>query len=68
MLFRYIILSRISLYKGSRIFIQDTIYDKFLEALIKQFNSIKVGNSMDINTQMGAQINQKHMKQNIRLY
>ena len=47
---------------GSRIFIQDTIYDKFVEALVKQFNSIKVGNSMDINTQMGAQINKKHMK------
>ena len=47
---------------GSRIFVQDTIYDKFIDALVKQFNSIKVGNSMDINTQMGAQINIKQMK------
>ena len=39
---------------GSRIFVQDTFYDKFVEALIKQFNSVKVGNSMDPNTQMGV--------------
>ena len=47
---------------GSRIFVQDTFYDKFVEALIKQFNSIKVGHSMDPNTQMGAQVNEKQMK------
>ena len=47
---------------GSRIFVQDTFYDKFVDALIKQFNSIKVGNSLDLNTQMGAQINEKQLK------
>ena len=47
---------------GSRIFVQDTFYDKFVEALIKQFNSVKVGNSLDPNTMMGAQINPKHLK------
>ena len=47
---------------GSRIFVQDTFYDKFTEALIKQFNSVKVGNSLDINTMMGAQVNTKQLK------
>ena len=47
---------------GSRIFVQDTFYDKFVDALIKQFNSVKVGNSLDLNTQMGAQINEKQLK------
>ena len=47
---------------GSRIFVQDTFYDKFVDALIKQFNSVKVGNSLDLNTMMGAQINGKQLK------
>ena len=47
---------------GSRIFVQDTFYDKFVDALIKEFNSVKVGNSLDPNTMMGAQINPKHLK------
>ena len=47
---------------GSRIFVQDTFYDKFVDALIKEFNSVKVGNSLDPNTMMGAQINPKQLK------
>ena len=47
---------------GSRIFVQDTFYDKFVDALIKQFNSVKVGNSLDLNTMMGAQVNEKQLK------
>ena len=31
----------------SRIFVQDTFYDKFVDALIKEYNSVKFGNSMD---------------------
>ena len=47
---------------GSRIYVQDTFYDKFVDALIKEFNSVKVGNSLDINTMMGAQVNSKQLK------
>ena len=47
---------------GSRIFVQDTFYDKFTDALVKQFNSVKVGHSMDPNTMMGAIVNEKQMK------
>ena len=47
---------------GSRIFVQDTFYDKFVDALVKQFNSVKVGNSLDPNTMMGAQVNAKQLK------
>ena len=36
----------------SRIFVQDTFYDKFVDALIKEYNSVKVGNSMDKKTMM----------------
>ena len=47
---------------GSRIFVQDTFYDKFVDALIKEFNSVKVGNSLDPNTMMGAQVNAKQLE------
>lgn len=47
---------------GSRIFVQDTIYDKFVDALVKAFNGIQVGNSLDPNTQMGTQINANQLK------
>ena len=47
---------------GSRIFVQDTFYDKFVDALVKEFNSVKVGNSLDPKTMMGAQVNAKQLK------
>jgi acyl-CoA reductase-like NAD-dependent aldehyde dehydrogenase len=47
---------------GSRIFVQDTFYDKFVDALVKEFNSVKVGNSLDPNSMMGAQVNEKQLK------
>ena len=33
-----------------------------MEALVKQFNSVKVGHSMDPNKMMGAIVNEKQMK------
>ena len=47
---------------GSRIYVQDTFYDKFVDALVKEFNSVKVGNSLDPNSMMGAQVNEKQLK------
>ncbi|HBR85929.1 MAG TPA: aldehyde dehydrogenase, partial [Firmicutes bacterium] len=44
---------------GSRIFVQEGIYDRFVGDLIKIFKSIKVGCPWDTDTQMGAQVN-KH--------
>ena len=47
---------------GSRIFVQDTIYDKFVPALVKAFNKVKVGLPWNDDTQMGAQINETQLK------
>ena len=47
---------------GSRIFVQDTIYDKFVEDAVKAFNNVKVGVSWDPETQMGSQINATQVK------
>ncbi len=47
---------------GSRVFVQEGIYDEFLEKLVTAFNKINVGDPMDPNTQMGSQINETQVK------
>lgn len=47
---------------GSRVFVQEGIYDEFLEALKKAFESVKVGLPWDKNTQMGAQVNENQLQ------
>lgn len=42
---------------GSRLFVQEGIYDKFLSALKEAFEKVKVGLPWDSETQMGAQVN-----------
>ena len=39
----------------SRLLIQESIYDKFIERVIERVNAIKFGNPLDPNTMMGAQ-------------
>lgn len=43
---------------GSRIFVQENVYDKFVAALKEQFQKVKVGLPWEDGMQMGAQINQ----------
>lgn len=43
---------------GSRVFVQEGIYDKFVEAAVKAFNHVKVGLPWEQDTQMGSQINE----------
>lgn len=47
---------------GSRVFVQDTIYDKFVKDATARFNAVKVGVPWDSNTQMGTQINASQLK------
>ena len=47
---------------GSRVFVQEGIYDKFVEAAIKQFEGINQGDPMDMATQIGTQINEAQVK------
>ena len=46
---------------GSRIFVHEDIYDKFVPELVKRFNRVTVGNPLDPNTQMGSQIDKRQM-------
>ncbi|MCL1989726.1 MAG: aldehyde dehydrogenase family protein [Defluviitaleaceae bacterium] len=42
---------------GSRVFVQDTIYDQFVEEAIQRLGMVKVGVPWDGETQMSCQIN-----------
>ena len=47
---------------GSRIFVQDTLYDKFVAALKAKFESVKVGLPWERDTQMGSQIDKRQLE------
>lgn len=47
---------------GSRVFVQEKIYDAFVERAVEAFKKIKVGNPLDPATQMGSLIYESHMK------
>ena len=46
---------------GSRVFVHEDIYDKFVAEAVAAFNKIKVGMPWDPETQMGSQINQAQL-------
>jgi len=47
---------------GSRVFVQEGIYDKFIAEAVKRFNAVKVGMPWEAETQMGSQINANQVK------
>lgn len=47
---------------GSRVFVQESIYDKFVEEAVKRFNAVKVGLPWDSSTQMGALIYERQLE------
>lgn len=47
---------------SSRIFVQEGIYDEFVAKLAEAFEKVKVGNPMDMSTQMGSQINERQLE------
>ena len=47
---------------GSRIFIQDDIYERFKLALIEKTKKLKVGDPRDSKSQLGAVVSKEHME------
>ena len=47
---------------GSRVFVQESIYDKFVKEAVDAFKKIDVGMPWDPNAQMGAQINERQVE------
>ncbi len=46
---------------GTRVFVQSSIYDHFLEKVCERSKKIKIGDPMNLETQMGALISSKHL-------
>lgn len=47
---------------GSRIFVEESFYDEFIAAAVEAFKKVKVGNPLDPETQMGAQIDERQLE------
>ncbi|MBP1965002.1 aldehyde dehydrogenase [Paenibacillus aceris] len=46
---------------GSRLLVQESVYDKFLEKFVAAVKQIKVGNPLDEETDMGALVSRGHL-------
>jgi len=46
---------------GTRVFVHQSVYDKFIEKLCKSTKNIKIGDPLDLKTQMGALISKAHL-------
>ena len=46
---------------GSRILVQEKIYEEFVEKFISEVESLKIGNPSDENTKLGALISPQHL-------
>lgn len=47
---------------GSRLLVQESIYERFLEQFISAVKKIKVGNPLDEDTDMGALVSKSHLE------
>ena len=46
---------------GSRLFVQEEIYEKFRDALVEKAAKLKVGDPKDLNSNLGAVVSKEHM-------
>jgi len=46
---------------GSRIFVQRSLYDRFVEEFVKQTNKLVVGDPLEEHTRLGALVSEGHM-------
>ena len=47
---------------GTRVYVQAGVYDKFVAKVVARANSIKLGDPLDLDTQMGALISAPHLE------
>lgn len=47
--------------QGARLLVQESLYDKVVEALVERVNTLKIGNPLDDATQMGPMVSQKQL-------
>lgn len=46
---------------AARVFVHESIYDKFVEKAVDATKKLRVGNTMDGRTQIGALISKEHL-------
>ncbi len=46
---------------GTRVFVQDSIYDAFVSKVVERIERMIIGDPTDLNTQVGALISEEHM-------
>ena len=47
---------------GSRLFVQESIYDRFMDLFVKKTQGIQVGNPLEATTQLGPQVSEQQLK------
>ena len=47
---------------GSRLFVQDSIYEKFRDSFVEKTKSLKVGNPQNDDSSLGAVVSKEHME------
>jgi acyl-CoA reductase-like NAD-dependent aldehyde dehydrogenase len=47
---------------GTRLLVQDTIYDRFVERFVERSKSIRVGNPLDFATRMGPLVSEEQLR------
>lgn len=47
---------------GSRIFVERSLYDKFLQDFIQRTKRLRIGDPLDVGTDIGALISENHLK------
>ncbi|WHY79398.1 aldehyde dehydrogenase family protein [Neobacillus sp. WH10] len=47
---------------GSRLFVQESIYDRFMDLFVKKVQGIQVGNPLEATTQLGPQVSEQQLK------
>jgi len=47
---------------GSRIYIEESLYERFRDALVERANGLKIGDPQDLKTAHGASISSEHLK------
>jgi len=47
---------------GSRLFVQDSVHDRFMDSLLSKTKNMKVGDPMKADTQVGALISEEHLQ------
>jgi len=47
---------------GSRVYIENSLYDRFTDALVKEVEQLKIGDPLQVDTQFGALVSKPHME------